>query len=206
MAKSASSKRWLREHAADRYVQRAAAEGYRSRAAYKLLELDARDRIFRAGARVVDLGAAPGGWSQVAAAATGPGGRVVACDLLAMRAIARVSFVQGDFADAGVLAALVAALPAGRADLVISDMAPNMSGMKAIDQPRIMSLAELALDCAERVLEPGGALVVKVFQGEGFEAFLALVRARFAQVAIRKPAASRGRSPELYMVARGYGV
>jgi len=206
MARSASSKRWLREHQTDPYVKQATAAGLRSRAACKLLAIDARDRLLRPGMRVVDLGAAPGGWTQVAAAAVGERGRVVACDRLAMEAVANTIFVRGDFAEPAVLQAVVDALGGAHADLVLSDMAPNISGIKAVDQPRALGLAELALDCAGRVLAPGGACLVKVFQGEGFDEFLRAMRARFARAAVRKPAASRGRSAESYVLGRGFGI
>lgn len=205
MAKSPSSKRWLREHAADAWVKKAALEGYRSRAAYKLLEIDARDRLLKPGMRVLDLGAAPGGWSQVAAARVGRAGRVVACDLLPMEPIPGVRVVHGDFAAPAVLDACLQELD-GRADLVLSDLAPNLSGVKAVDQARAMGLAELALDAAERVLRPGGALLVKLFQGEGTDAFQRELRSRFERVVVRKPEASRGRSAELYVLATGYGI
>ncbi len=205
MVKSSSSKRWLREHATDVWVRKAALEGYRSRAAYKLIEIDRRDHLLRPGARVLDLGAAPGGWSQVAAARVGRSGRVVACDLLAMEPLAGVDFVEGDFAEQAVLDACLEAL-AGPADLVLSDMAPNLSGVKAVDQARVMGLAELALEAAGRLLKPGGSLLVKLFQGEGTDAFQRDLRTRFARMVVRKPEASRSRSAELYVVATGYGI
>lgn len=201
--KRSSSKAWLREHRADPYVQRALREGYRSRACYKLLELQQRHQLLRPGMTVVDLGSAPGGWSQVAAELVGARGRVVASDLLPMEALPGVTFVQGDFDDEAVLAAIFHELGETGADLVLSDMAPNMSGMAAVDQPRAILLAELALDLAQRMLQPGGAFVCKVFHGEGFEALLAAARGSFRQVQTRKPAASRPRSREAYLVARG---
>ncbi len=204
MAKSKSSRRWLQEHERDQYVKRSRKEGYRSRASYKLLALDEKDRLFAPGMTVVDLGAAPGGWSQVAAEKLGNSGRVVASDILPMDPVAGVDFVSGDFTDEAVLEALLETLGGERADLVISDMAPNMSGMKAVDQPRIIHLVELALDLANRVLKPGGVFVAKVFQGEGFDALLLELRASFDTVAVRKPDASRARSREVYFVARGY--
>lgn len=203
MAKSKSSKRWLREHFDDRYVKQAQQQGYRSRACFKLLELVERDRLIRPGMTVVDLGAAPGSWSQVAAELVGDRGRVIASDILPMDALAGVEFIQGDFTEPAVFDALIQALGDVPADLVISDMAPNLSGMKAVDQPRSIYLAELALDLACRMLAPGGAFVSKVFHGEGFDAFLAEARRHFATVAARKPKASRPRSPEVYLVARG---
>ncbi|MGE0383514.1 MAG: RlmE family RNA methyltransferase [Gammaproteobacteria bacterium] len=205
MARSSSSKRWLREHADDPYVKKAAVDGYRSRAAYKLIELDRRDRLLRPGQRVIDLGAAPGGWSQVARQRVGSAGRVVACDLLAMDPIPGVTFICGDFNDVAVLEAVLEA-SGGGADIVLSDMAPNISGIKAADQARSIGLAELALDCAGRTLAPGGAMLVKVFQGEGLDGLVAEIKLRFARVLHRKPDASRGRSAELYLLAQGYGI
>lgn len=204
MARSKSSSRWLREHERDPYVQRSRHDGYRSRASYKLVELDARDKLLRPGMTVVDLGAAPGGWSQVAMARVGRGGRVIASDLLPMEPIAGVHFVQGDFSEEKSLAAIVAALGDSPVDLVISDMSPNISGMRAVDQPRALYLVELALDFAAAVLAPGGGFVAKVFQGEGSDKLRGLLRQRFASVASRKPDASRPRSRELYWVAKGF--
>ncbi len=170
MAKKGSSSRtWLREHREDPYVQQAQREGYRSRACYKLLEILERDRLLRPGMTVLDLGSAPGGWSQVAAERVGPRGRVIASDILAMDALAGVEFIQGDFTEEEVVNRILAVLDGAGADLVLSDMAPNMSGLSAVDQPRSMYLVELALDLARVVLAPGGALVAKVFQGEGFD-------------------------------------
>lgn len=204
VARSKSSGRWLREHHADRYVQRSRAEGYRSRASYKLLELQQGDRLLRAGDVVVDLGAAPGGWSQVAADLVGDRGLVVASDILPMDPIAGVSFVQGDFTEDAVFEQVLAVLGERRADLVMSDMAPNMSGIRDVDQPRSMLLAELALDLATRVLKPGGVFVCKIFHGEGFDAYVKVLRAAFTHVLTRKPDASRDRSREVYVVARGF--
>jgi 23S rRNA (uridine2552-2'-O)-methyltransferase len=201
--KRSSSKAWLREHREDAYVQQAAREGYRSRACYKLLELQDRDRLLRPGMTVVDLGSAPGGWSQVAAQKVGDRGRVIASDILPMDALAGVTFIQGDFSEEAVFAAICGEIGPKGVDIVLSDMAPNMSGMTAVDQPRAMLLAELALDLALRMLAPGGSFVCKLFQGEGFDAVLADARSAFAQVATRKPAASRPRSREMYLVARG---
>lgn len=200
--KRPSSKAWLKEHREDPYVQRAQKEGYRSRACYKLLELQDKDRLFRPGMTVLDLGAAPGGWSQVAADLVGHKGRVVASDILPMDALAGVDFIQGDFTEEAVFAQILAALDGQPVDLVLSDMAPNMSGVNAVDQPRSMYLVELALDMAQRVLAPGGAFVTKVFQGEGFDDWFRDVRGSFARVVTRKPAASRPRSREVYVVAR----
>ncbi len=203
MGKSKSSRRWLQEHHDDRFVQRARQCGYRSRAAFKLIALDEKDRLFRPGMTVVDLGAAPGGWSQVAAERVGEGGRVVALDLLPMEPLAGVERIQGDFTEEAVLVRLEAALEGGRVDWVLSDMAPNMSGVRSVDQARAMYLVELALDLACRVLAPSGGLVVKAFQGEGFDTFLRQTRDTFHKVVIRKPEASRARSRELYLVAKG---
>ncbi|WP_240753935.1 23S rRNA (uridine(2552)-2'-O)-methyltransferase RlmE [Natronospirillum operosum] len=200
--RSKSSAGWLDEHFSDPYVKQSQIDGYRSRASYKLLELNERDRLFRPGQVVLDLGAAPGGWSQVAAQLVGDAGMVVASDILPMDAVAGVRFVQGDFTDNDVYAAIVDALEGRPADLVISDMAPNMSGMAAIDQPAAMYLAELALDMAQQVLKPGGTLVAKVFQGEGFDAVLQACRQQFRRVVTRKPEASRARSREVYLVAQ----
>ncbi len=203
MARSKSSSRWLQEHEKDKYVQLSRKEGYRSRASYKLLEIDKKDRLFRPGMLVVDLGAAPGGWSQVAAERVGIHGRIVASDILIMDTIAGVEFIQGDFTEEAVFDAILDLLGGNQADLVISDMAPNMSGTKAVDQPRAMYLVELAVDMAKRILKPGGNFVAKVFQGEGSDAILADVRKSFATVTVRKPDASRARSSEVYWVAKG---
>jgi len=201
----AGSRRWLERQARDRYVRRAREEGYRSRAAYKLLELDRRHRLLRPGMTVVDLGAAPGGWSQVAARRAGPRGRVVALDLLPMEPVPGVTFIQGDFREEGPLQALLEAVGGGRAvDLVLSDMAPNLSGLRAVDQPRAMHLAELALDLARQVLRPGGALLVKAFQGEGLDAYRDELRSCFRKVIHAKPEASRAASRELYLLALNY--
>ena len=204
MARSKSSARWLREHFTDEYVKRAQEEGYRSRAAYKLLEIQEKDRLLRPGLTVVDLGAAPGGWSQLAARLVGGQGAVIALDVLPMEPLAGVEFIQGDFRETEVLERLMAMLNGRPVDLVISDMAPNTSGIKAVDQPRGMYLAELALDFAGQCLRSGGDLLVKVFQGEGFDPFLKSLRAGFATVAARKPKASRARSAERYLLARNY--
>lgn len=206
MATRKGSRRWLDRHVNDPYVQRAQREGYRSRAAYKLLELQEKDRLIRRGARIVDLGAAPGGWSQVAARLTGPGGDVVAMDLLPMEPIPGVRFLQGDFREEADLARLEALLDGAPADLVLSDMAPNVSGMHAVDQPRIMLLVELAADLAQRVLQPGGCLVVKAFHGAGFDDLVRHLRGAYAQVLTRKPTASRPESREVYLVAKGHRV
>ena len=203
MARSKSSRRWLAEHREDPWVQRARREGWRGRAVYKLIELDEKDRLLGPGMRVVDLGAAPGSWSQYAAGRVGPRGRVVASDLLDMEPIEGVEFVRGDFREDAVLEALRAALGGGGADLVMSDMAPNMTGMDAIDQPASMALTELAHALAVEVLESGGNLVTKMFQGAGSDAFVRDLRRDFGTVRIRKPSASRDRSREVYVVATG---
>jgi 23S rRNA (uridine2552-2'-O)-methyltransferase len=204
MSRSKTSKAWMREHINDPYVQRAKAEGYRSRAAYKLLELDKKDRLLVAGQLVVDLGAAPGSWSQVAVARLGTKGRVVAVDLLPMEPMAGVRFVQGDFREQAVLDALMLALGGRKADLVISDLAPNLSGIGVSDQARSIHLCELALEFARECLAPGGSLLVKVFQGAGFTEFLAGMRKSFVKVGSRKPEASRGRSSEMYLLGKGF--
>ena len=202
--KRSSSKAWLKEHRDDPYVQQAQREGYRSRACYKLLELQERDKLIRPGMTVLDLGSAPGGWSQVAVALVGHSGRVIASDILPMDTIAGVDFIQGDFTEEEVFEQLLAALAGTPVDLVISDMAPNMSGLNAVDQPRSIYLVELALDMARRVLAPGGAFVSKVFQGEGFDELYRDTRESFDRVLTRKPKASRPRSREVYVVARGF--
>ncbi|PCJ90653.1 MAG: 23S rRNA (uridine(2552)-2'-O)-methyltransferase RlmE [Porticoccaceae bacterium] len=201
--RSKSSQRWLQEHNSDHYVKLSQQEGYRSRASYKLLELDKKDRLLRPGLTVVDLGAAPGGWSQVAAKLVGDKGRVVASDILPMDSIAGVDFVLGDFTDESVLNEILDTLGGDLADLVISDMAPNMSGMRAVDQPKAMYLVELALELACQILKPGGNFVAKVFHGEGFDQYILEVKSRFQRVATRKPDASRPRSREVYIVAKG---
>ena len=204
MARSKSSARWLREHFTDEYVKRAQAEGYRSRAAYKLLEIHEKDRLLQPGLTVVDLGAAPGGWSQLAARLVGERDAVIALDILPMEPVPGVTFIEGDFREVAVLEQLLATLNGRPVDLVISDLAPNTSGIKAVDQPRGMYLAELALDFARCCLRPGGDFLTKAFQGEGFDQFLRDLRAAFAKVLIRKPRASRARSAEQYLLARNY--
>ncbi len=205
MAKrSKSSVRWLAEHAADPYVKRAKEEGWRSRAAFKLEDIQQSDRILRPGMTVVDLGAAPGGWSQYAARLLGEKGRVIAMDILEMPAIPGVEFLQGDFNDEAVLQRLLEVVGPGRVDLVMSDMAPNMMGISDVDHDRSMNLVELALDFAGRTLRPGGDFLAKVFQGRGFQPFVAQLRQQFESVKLRKPKASRARSAEVYVLARGY--
>lgn len=203
MGRSKSSHRWLQEHNRDHYVKRSQQEGYRSRASYKLIELDQKDRLFRPGMTVVDLGAAPGGWSQVAASSVGDKGRVLASDILPMDSIADVEFICGDFTEESVLNEILDTLGGDLADLVISDMAPNMSGMRAVDQPKAMYLVELALDLAQQILKPGGVFVAKVFHGEGFDEYVRQVKSGFDRVVTRKPDASRSRSREVYIVAKG---
>jgi len=204
MPRSKTSKKWLKDHFDDVYVKKSKEEGYRSRASYKLLEIQRRDMLFKPGMTVLDLGAAPGGWSQVAAELVGERGRVLASDILPMDSIANVEFVQGNFAERQVLDELLNRLSGARADLVISDMAPNMSGIKDIDQPQVMYLAELALDMTKSVLKPGAYFLVKVFQGEGFESFRQELRKNFDTVKTRKPKASRPKSREIYLLAGDY--
>ncbi len=204
MARTKSSSRWLKEHFTDIYVKQAQEAGYRSRAVYKLLEIDERDRILRPGMTVVDLGAAPGGWSQVAGKVTGSKGRIIALDILTMEPLPGVSFIQGDFTEQPALDALLEAMHGERAGLVMSDMAPNISGLRSVDQPRAMYLAELALEFARKVLAPGGDLLMKVFQGEGSDALRKDLLRSFKQVLVRKPASSRARSREVYLLARNY--
>lgn len=203
MTRSKSSHRWLREHFSDPYVKKAQAEGMRSRAAYKLEELVERDRLLKPGMVVVDLGAAPGGWSQWVRQALGDSGRVVALDILEMPSLAGVEFIHGDFREDAVLASLEDLLNGQPVDLVLSDMAPNMSGVDAVDLPRAMHLAELAMEFADRHLKPGGDFLIKLFQGVGFDAYVRDLRARYDRVVIRKPAASRRRSTEVYALAQG---
>lgn len=202
--RSKSSQKWLQEHNRDHYVKQAQQDGYRSRASYKLLEINQKDRLLYPGLVVVDLGAAPGGWSQVAAKLVGPKGKVIASDILNMDSIVDVNFILGDFTDSVVLQRILGSLEKGLVDLVISDMAPNMSGMKGIDQPKVMYLVELALDLATQVLKPGGNFVVKVFHGEGFDQFMLELKKRFKRVTVRKPDASRPRSREVYVVAKDF--
>jgi len=203
MARSKSSARWLEEHFNDHYVKKSQEDGYRSRASYKLIELHEKDRLFKPGMTVVDLGSAPGGWSQVAAKLVGEKGRVVASDILPMDSIGGVSFIQGDFTEQLIFDELMVEIDGG-ADLVISDMAPNMSGNASIDIPNAMYLVELALDMAKQTLKPGGVFVAKVFQGEGFDDLLSEMRPLFKKVYSRKPDASRARSREVYQVGFGF--
>ena len=204
--RSKSSARWLAEHANDEFVKRAAAEGWRSRAVFKLAQIQESERLLRPGTRLVDLGAAPGGWSQYAARIVGGKSRIVATDILPMDAIPGVEFVQGDFREEAVVSQVLQCVGADKVDLVLSDMAPNMSGIDAVDQPRSMHLAELALEFADQVLAPGGDLLVKLFQGAGFEQIIKDARRRYGRVLTKKPKASRTRSPEIYLLARQFGM
>lgn len=204
MARSKSSPVWLKEHFNDPYVKMAQKDGYRSRASYKLLEIQEKDRLIRPGMTVIDLGAAPGGWSQVTSRLIGGQGRLIASDILEMDAIPDVTFIHGDFTQEEVLAQILEAVGGARVDLVISDMAPNMSGTPEVDMPRSMFLCELALDLATRVLRPGGDFLLKIFQGEGFDQYLKDIRRKFDKVQMRKPLSSRDRSREQYLLARGY--
>ena len=204
MARSKSSSRWLKEHFDDAYVKRAQAEGWRSRAAFKLEELIERDHLLKPGMRVVDLGAAPGGWSQLVQRHLGDTGRVFALDILPMQGIGGVDFIEGDFRESEVLAELEKRLGGHPVDLVLSDMAPNMSGVAVSDQIRAMDLAELALDFCRHWLKPGGAFLIKLFQGAGFDDYLRDLRGSFDRVTMRKPKASRARSREVYALATGF--
>ena len=203
MKRTKTSKQWMHEHVNDPYVQRAQREGYRSRAAYKLLEIDERDHLLKPGMVVVDLGATPGGWSQVAASRVGQSGKIIALDLLPLHPLPGVEFILGDFREDSVLAQLEARLGGRQVELVISDMSPNISGIGMADQARAMHLAELALDFSLRHLKPGGAFLVKLFQGVGFEDYVKLMRGHFARVVTRKPNASRDRSSEQYLLGMG---
>jgi 23S rRNA (uridine2552-2'-O)-methyltransferase len=199
-----SSARWLREHFADPFVQRAKAAGWRSRAVFKLEQLDQREKLLRPGYVCLDLGAAPGAWSQYARRQVGRHGRVLASDILPLEPLPGVEFVQGDFREETVFKDILSRLPEHGADIVLSDMAPNLSGVDAIDQPRSMYLAELALDMAAQVLKPEGNALIKVFQGAGFTELLAAARGKFAKIKLHKPEASRARSPELYLLAKHF--
>jgi 23S rRNA (uridine2552-2'-O)-methyltransferase len=202
MKRTKTSKAWMMEHVTDPYVQLAKHEGYRSRASYKLLEIIERDHLLKPGMRVVDLGASPGGWSQVVAQKLAGQGKVIALDLLEMTPLAGVTFIQGDFREDTVLAELVKALDNRSVDLVISDMAPNLSGVGLVDQARAMHLAELALEFALQHLKPGGSFLVKIFQGDGFDEYIRTMREHFKQVVTRKPKASRGRTNETFLLAK----
>ena len=204
MKRSKSSSRWLNEHVNDPYVKRAQKDGYRSRASYKLLELNEKDKLIRPGMLIMDLGSAPGGWSQVAGKLVGEKGRVLATDILPMDGLDNVDFIQGDFTEDSVFQQILATLDGRQPDLIISDIAPNISGVAVADQAASMYLVELTLDMVRQVLKPGGNYAVKVFQGEGSEAFLKDVRSSFEKVMIRKPEASRPRSREVYLVGKGF--
>jgi len=204
MARSGSSSRWLTEHFSDEFVKLAQAKGYRSRAVFKLEEIQLKDHLLRPGMSVVDLGAAPGGWSQYAVEKIGKSGRIIALDILPVEAIPGVTIIEGDFQEEAILQQLLEALEGNPVDLVLSDMAPNMSGTRIVDQSRAMYLAELALDTARQVLRPGGAFVVKLFMGAGFDEFQKEARKSFSSLANRKPKASRDRSREVYLVGKGF--
>tara|TARA_R110002126_G_scaffold89976_8_gene214752 strand:- start:10 stop:636 length:627 start_codon:yes stop_codon:yes gene_type:complete len=204
VAQSKTSKRWLKEHFDDTFVKQAQKDGYRSRASYKLLAIQERDRLLKPGMTVLDLGSAPGGWSQVASRLIGEKGRIIASDILPMDSIPDVTFIEGDFTEDKVFEEILVAIGDTQVDLVISDMAPNMSGTPEVDQPRAMYLCELALDMAGRVLRPGGDFLIKVFHGEGFDDYFRLMRDQFDKQVTRKPDASRGRSRETYLLGRGF--
>ncbi|HID81455.1 MAG TPA: 23S rRNA (uridine(2552)-2'-O)-methyltransferase RlmE [Chromatiales bacterium] len=206
MGRSKSSQKWLREHFSDEYVQRAQQEGYRGRAVYKLLELDERYHFLKPGMTVLDLGAAPGSWSEVAVKKLGRKGKMIASDILLMDEIEGVVFIRGDFREDEVLNKIMAELGGQKVDLVLSDMAPNMSGVDAIDLPRAMYLAELALDLATRTLRNNGSLLVKLFHGDGFDDYVRSLKNNFSNVIVRKPKASRPRSREVYALASGYNL
>mgnify|MGYP003576902880 CR=1 FL=1 len=204
MARSKSSNRWLEEHVNDPYVKQAQIDGYRARAAYKLLELNEKDKLIRSGSLVVDLGSAPGSWSQIAGRLVGVKGRVVASDILPMDSLENVDFIQGDFTEEAVFNQIMDLLGDRKADVVISDMAPNISGVDVADQAASMYLVELAMDMARQVLKPKGDFVAKVFQGDGFDDYVKDARTSFEKVVIRKPNASRPRSREVYVVGKGF--
>lgn len=211
MAKSKSSKGWLKEHFDDEYVRRSQKDGYRSRAIYKLIEIDQKDRLLKSGMTIVDLGAAPGGWSEYCVKKLGKKGKVIALDILPMEPIDGVTIIEGDFRENSVFEELMAVMDPDsadncKADLVISDMAPNISGMGSVDMPRAYYLCELALELARQTLKPGGSLLVKLFQGEGFEAYNKELKFSFSKVVMRKPKASRPRSREIYALASGFKV
>lgn len=206
MTRSKSSKRWLQEHFNDVYVKKAQAEGYRSRAVYKLKEIDEKEHFLKPGMTVVDLGAAPGGWTQYVSQKLNGHGKIIALDILPMDALPDVQFIQGDFREEAVFNALVAIVPVRGVDILLSDMAPNMSGTDAVDIPRAMYLAELAFDFADKMLKPGGSLLMKLFHGVGFDELVKQARQRFAKVVIKKPEASRSRSRETYLLAKNYNL
>lgn len=204
MGRSKSSKKWLQEHFSDPFVKQAQAQGYRSRAAYKLLEIQKKDHLLQPGMKVVDLGAAPGGWSQVARQFIGARGTLIAVDILPMDQLADVTIIEGDFREQQTLDQILQTLGNQTLDLVISDMAPNITGIKSVDHARALYLQELAMALAEQVLKPGGSFLVKVFQGRGFDGYLRDLRERYHKVMARKPQASRARSTEMYLLARGF--
>ncbi|MBE1298518.1 MAG: 23S rRNA (uridine(2552)-2'-O)-methyltransferase RlmE [Alteromonadaceae bacterium] len=204
MARSKTSKKWMEEHVNDPYVKKAQVDGYRSRASYKLIEINEKDKLFRPGSVVMDLGSAPGGWSQIVAPIVGESGRVIASDILHMDSIIDVDFIQGDFTEETVYNQILDVLGDDRVDVVISDMAPNLSGVNTADQYSSLYLVELALDMARNVLQPGGSFCAKVFQGVGYDEYVKDVRSSFNKVIVRKPAASRPRSREVYLVATGF--
>jgi 23S rRNA (uridine2552-2'-O)-methyltransferase len=204
MARSKSSGRWLKEHVNDPFVKQAQKDGYRSRASYKLIALNERDKLIKPGMLVIDLGSAPGGWSQVASKMVGDSGKLIASDILPMDALPDVDFIQGDFTEESVFDEIMSVIADRPVDVVISDMAPNISGVSSADQAGSIYLIELALDMAQRVLKPNGSFVAKAFQGEGYDEFVQLVREQFQNVFIRKPEASRARSREVYVVGKGF--
>ena len=204
MARSKSSSRWLEEHVNDPFVKKAQMDGYRSRASYKLLEINAKDKLIQPTMTVMDLGSAPGGWSQVATDLVGHKGRVIASDILPMDAVAGVKFIQGDFTENAVFEEIMAVLGDAKVDVAISDMAPNISGVNAADQAASMYLIELALDMASQVLKPKGSFVAKVFHGGGYDGYVKAVREQFDKVVVRKPDSSRARSREVYLVGKGF--
>ena len=206
MQRSKSSKRWLQEHFDDPYVKKAQAEGYRSRAVYKLKEVNEKERLLKPGMTVVDLGAAPGGWTQYVGECLNGSGRIIALDILPMDSLADVCFIQGDFREDEVLQQLMALVPKHGVDLLLSDMAPNMSGNSAIDIPKAMYLAELSFDFAENMLKSGGSMLIKLFHGAGFDDLIKKARGSFGRVVIRKPSASRSRSKETYLLAKDYNL
>ena len=198
-----SSREWLKEHFTDPFVKRAWAEGWRSRAVFKLEEIDRKEKLLKPGMVVLDLGSTPGAWSQYAKRRVGKNGTLIASDILPMEPIPGVEFIEGDFREESVFEAILAKVPPGGVDVVLSDMAPNLSGVDAIDKPRSLYLCELALDLANRALKPGGDVLIKTFQGSGFDVLVAEARKHYTRVKFAKPAASRSRSPELYLLARG---
>jgi len=204
MARSKSNNRWMDEHVNDPFVKQAQLDGYRSRASYKLLAINEKDRLIKPGMLVMDLGSAPGGWSQVASKLVGSKGKVIASDILPMDSLADVEFIQGDFTEQSVFDEIMAVVNGVPVDVVISDMAPNISGVSTADQASSIYLVELALDMASQVLKPKGSFVVKVFHGEGYEEFVKMVRPHFETVVVRKPEASRARSREVYLVGKGF--